>query len=355
MSGTAQPIPFSMPMFKSFVPERIRPWIYVFIAFTFQFSGGIYLGTLNQMMGETTLMREDLLMCLYANLAGMAIYFPLLFRMKFRFTNKTLLCGAATGVLLCNLVAPHITFLPLLWLVCFIEGMCKIQGTFECMSNIQLWMSPTRDFTVFFPMLHIVILGSMQLSDLLATYLMYYYHWDYMQLFICGIMMIDLLILTLCTRHFRMFKKFPLFGIDWLGAILWAMLLLEIAYLFNYGDWHDWWNSPIICQLSMVIIVTLFFCVWRMFTIRQPYYEPKMWSYRHLLPIFILITLVEMFLATEHVLEEVYLEEVMHYGTMTSVQLDWPVLVGVLVGCLFAYWLMHIRRFNFLRRIIIGL
>ena len=78
MSGTAQPMPFSMPMFRSFVPERIRPWMYVFIAFTFQFSGGLYLGTLNQMMGETTLMREDLLMCLYANLAGMAIYFPLL-------------------------------------------------------------------------------------------------------------------------------------------------------------------------------------------------------------------------------------------------------------------------------------
>lgn len=208
-----------MPMFRGFVPERIRPWIYVFFAITFQFSGGLYLGTLNQMMGETTLMREDLLMCLYANLAGMAIYFPLLFRMKFRFTNKTLLCASATGVLLCNLLAPHITFLPLLWLVCFIEGMCKIQGTFECMSNIQLWMSPTRDFTVFFPVLHIVILGSMQLSDLLATYLMYYYHWDYMQLFISGIMMIDLLVLTVCTRHFRMFKKLPLFGIDWLGAI----------------------------------------------------------------------------------------------------------------------------------------
>ena len=58
----------------------------------------------------------------------------------------------------------------------------------------------------------------MQLSDLLATYLMYYYHWDYMQLFICGVMMIDLLVFTVCTRHFRMFKKFPLFDIDWLGG-----------------------------------------------------------------------------------------------------------------------------------------
>ena len=355
MSETVQPMPFSMPMFRKFVPGRIRPWMYVFLAVTFQFSGGLYLGTVNQMMGETALMREDLLMCLYANLAGMAIYFPLLFRMKFRFTNKTLLCAAAAGVLLCNLLAPCITFLPLLWLVCFIEGVCKIQGTFECMSNIQLWMTPTRDFTVFFPLLHIIILGSMQLSDLLAAYLMYYYHWDYMHLFISGLMMVDLLLLTVCTRHFRMFKKFPLFGVDWLGALLWAVLLLEIAYLFNYGDWYDWWSSPVICLLSVAIPVTSVFCIWRMFAIRHPFFEPKMWTYRHLLPILILITLVEIFLATENVLEEAYLGEVMHYGTLTSVQLDWPALAGVLSGCLFAYWWMHIKRFHYLRLIIIGL
>ena len=134
-----------MPMFRSFVPRKIQPWIYLFIAVTFQLSGGVYLGALNQMIGGMALMREDILMCMYANLAGMAIYFPLLFRMKFRFTNKTLLTSAALGVLVCNLIAPHITFLPLLWLICFIEGMCKIQGTFECMSNIQLWMTPKRD------------------------------------------------------------------------------------------------------------------------------------------------------------------------------------------------------------------
>ncbi len=155
-----------MPMFRSFVPRKIQPWIYLFIAITFQLSGGVYLGALNQMIGGMALMREDILMCMYANLAGMAIYFPLLFRMKFRFTNKTLLTSAALGVLVCNLIAPHITFLPLLWLICFIEGMCKIQGTFECMSNIQLWMTPKRDFLpFFFPWLHIVVLGSIQLSD----------------------------------------------------------------------------------------------------------------------------------------------------------------------------------------------
>ena len=184
MNAPHPTVPFAMLMFRAFVPRRLQPWIYVCIAVTFQLSGGLYLGTLSQMMGETALMREDLLMCLYANLAGMAIYFPLLFRMKFRFTNKTLLCAAAMGVLACNLLAPHIHSLPLLWTVCFVSGICKIQGTFECMSNIQLWMTPKRDFTVFFPVLHIIILGSMQVSDWLSIRLMYHYHWTYMHFFI---------------------------------------------------------------------------------------------------------------------------------------------------------------------------
>ena len=93
-----------------------------FMAATFQFSGGLYIGTLNQMMGKTALMREDLLMCLYANLAGMAIYFPLLFRMKFRFTNKSLLLASAAGVLLCNMIAPHVTFLPFVVVYLFCGG-----------------------------------------------------------------------------------------------------------------------------------------------------------------------------------------------------------------------------------------
>lgn len=347
--------PFTMPMFRSFVPHKLQPWIYVVFAFMFQMSGGVYLGALNEMVGGHSLMREDLQMCLYANLAGMAIYFPVLFRMKFRFTNKTLLTASALGILLCSLAAPHITFLPLLWAVCFVEGICKIQGTFECMSTIQLWMTPKRDFTVFFPLLHIIILGSMQLSDLLTTYLMYHFHWTYMHFYTAGTMLVMLTVLTCCVRHFRFMRKFPLYGIDWLGGALWAALLLEVAALFDYGEYLDWWNSPVTWQLAAVIVVNLIFCVWRMLTIRHPYLDPKIWTYRHYLPLLGLITLVEMILGTEHVLEELFYEGVMHYEAMVSVTTDWYALGGILAGCLFAYWWMHIKGYNYLRLIIIGM
>ena len=51
--------PFTMPMFRDFVPRKLQPWIYVFMAVTFLLSGGLYLGSLNQMIGSTSLMRED--------------------------------------------------------------------------------------------------------------------------------------------------------------------------------------------------------------------------------------------------------------------------------------------------------
>ena len=105
---------FSMPMFRSFVPEGIRPWIYLLVALSFQVSGARYLGALNEQIGGNAEMREDVLMCLYCNLAGMALWFPMLFRMKFRFTNKTLLTAASVIVILTNLLIGYVTFKPLL-------------------------------------------------------------------------------------------------------------------------------------------------------------------------------------------------------------------------------------------------
>lgn len=167
---------FSMPMMKEWVPRRIQPWLYVLTAFCFQFSGGIYLGALDGIRGTTDFMIEDVLFLLYATLAGMAVYFPMLFRMKFRFTNKQLLCGSAIVLAVCNMLTMHCQSMPVLMIVCFIAGMAKIQGTFECMSNIQLWITPRRDFAVFFPVLHIILLTAIEGSGWLAAWFGHHSH-----------------------------------------------------------------------------------------------------------------------------------------------------------------------------------
>ena len=108
-------------------------------------------------------------------------------------------------------------------------------------------------------------------------------------------------------------------------------------------------------RLAVSGVLTLLLCIGRMISVRHPFYEPQMWRYRHLVPVLVLIALVEGLLAAEHVLEETFLGEVMHYPEVVSVRLDWFMLAGAVAGCLFSWWWMHIRRFNYLRLIIAGI
>ena len=203
---------FSMPMFHDWIPRCIRPWLYVVLAFCFQFSNGMYLGAMNQVVGQWAVMREDVQMCLYATLTGMALYFVVLFRMKFRFTNQKLLMSSALIIFLCQWLATLRLPLPLLWGLCVVCGMAKIQGTFECMSNIQLWMTPKRDFGVFFPLLHIILLVSIEYSGFLAAWFAYEMHWEYMHYFVMLLMLLVPLVQAALTRPVHAMPKIVLPG-----------------------------------------------------------------------------------------------------------------------------------------------
>lgn len=348
-------MPFAMPMFNDFVPERLRPWIYVFIACCFQLSGARYLGPLNEIVGANGNMREDMLMCMYCNLAGMAVWFPMLFRMKFRFTNKTLLRTASIVVIVTNLLTGYITNLPVLWLVCFFEGIAKIQGTFECMSNIQLWMTPTRDMKVFFPILHTIILSAICLQDVLSSWFGYIGDWHLMHNLVIGLQCVVLLLLSTCVHHFR-FMKLPLYGIDWTSLVLWGALLMQSAYFLDYGEFYDWYNSTQIWCLTGTILITVALIFWRMVTVRHPYINLAVFtSFRYVKPILLLIVLYEAILGTEYVLEEAFLENGLHYDTWINASLVWPVWIGNIFGCVFSfYWMKIIKNFTYIRLGVVG-
>ena len=57
--------PFSIPAIRDFVPPKLRPWIIIVFVIIFQFSGGIYLSAVSEMVGSTALMQEDIMMAGY--------------------------------------------------------------------------------------------------------------------------------------------------------------------------------------------------------------------------------------------------------------------------------------------------
>ena len=63
--------PFSIPAIRDFVPPKLRPWIIIAFVIVFQFSGGLYLAAVSEMVGSTALMQEDIMMAGYASMIGM--------------------------------------------------------------------------------------------------------------------------------------------------------------------------------------------------------------------------------------------------------------------------------------------
>ena len=347
---------FSMPMYHDWVPQCVRPWIYVVLAFCFQFSNGMYLGAMNNVVGEWGIMREDVQMCLYATLIGMALYFPVLFRMKFRFTNRALLMTSAAVIVVCNALATLRIPLPMLWALCVLCGMAKIQGTFECMSIIQLWMTPKRDFAVFFPLLHIILLTSIEVTGFLAAWFAFNMHWTMMHWFVIILMLMVLMVQTVLTRPVHAMPQIvPLKGLDWQGALLWCAFWLQTAWLLCYGDWLDWWHSPQLRLVCGTALITLAVCLQRMGAHPHPYFEPAMWRYRYVVPVILLIGVVEALFSPEHVVEMVYYEEVMHYDDLTTETLNQWSLLGIWAGCLFSMGWLKLMRWNAYRLMAVAL
>ena len=330
-----------MPMFHPWVPKRIQPWIYVVTVFCVQFSSGIYLGALDAIRGTTNFMIEDLLMLLYAGLAGMAIYFPMLFRMKFRFTNQQLLCGAAIIIGTCNLITMHCTSMPVLLVVCFIAGMAKIQGTFECMSNIQLWITPRRDFAVFFPVLHIILLTAIEGSGFLAAWIGYHFTWQMMHIITIGTMCFILLTqLILCRPFCPMPQRLPLKGIDILSGLLISLLMLIISYIMVYGDYRMWMDNRNLRLLVGIAILLTGVILHRLSHVSNPYVSLRIFTYRNVVPILWVTAIGELLLGCEHTLEEILYTEVIGLEEHTKEELMIWALPGVYVGVLIdLFWL----------------
>lgn len=347
--------PFRVPSFNGYIPRRLQPWIYLLFAFTFLMSGGIYGGAMSQVMGEYSLMREDVLMIIMFNVVGVAMPFPFLFKMKFHFTNRQLLLNAALVVAACNFLIMWTDSVPLMCILAYIAGFFKLCGTFECMSTIQLWMTSKRDFTIFFPLLYCIVLGNMFLSPWITEHLIYIYQdWRIINWAMTGALLLVALIVYVTTHDFRFMKPLPFISLDYLGCILWSAWMPEFIFFFTYGEHYNWLDSKIMQMDVLLFIFTGYFCIQRMFHIRHPYIEPAAWKYKRLIPLLILFAFVEFMGSTPKVLQTAFTGGVLHFGNITTNVLNFVEWTGAIAGCLFCLFWCKVLCQKYTRLLTIG-
>lgn len=336
--------PFSIPAIRNFVPEKLKPWVIILFVIVFQFSGGVYLAAVSEMVGSTALMQEDIMMAGYASMVGMALTFAIMFRLKFRFTSKVALLTCCTALIICNLISMYTRNVPVLIFACFIAGFFRMWGTFECNSTIQLWLTPKRDLSVFFCFIYFLVQGSIQLSGLATTYVTFFAKWEFMHWLIIGLLGSVMLLTVVLFRTCRTLNKLPLYGIDWLGGLLWGLILLSVIFICIYGEHYDWYASPYIRMATIAAIVMILLNVWRSSFIRHPFIAPETWLFKSVYMTFLLYIVIDLLLAPSHLFEHLYMEAILGYDALNTASLNWVVLSGVITGSLFTYQTFALRK-----------
>lgn len=346
--------PFDIPDVPNFVPRRLKPWLFIFFVLIVQFSGGVYLAAASDMVGTTALMQEDILMAGYASLIGMSVNFAVMFRIKFRFSNRTQLLSAAMVLIAANMICAHTASVPVLVLTCFVAGWFRMQATFACNSTIQLWLTPVRDMAIFFCYVYIVVDGVIQLSGIATIYTAFFSQWEYMHWIMTGLLVLMMVMVILLVRPVRGPMYIPLLGIDWIGSLLWAGFMMSFTFVCVYGNFYDWWYAPEIWQATVFGLVCAGINLWRATFLHHPYISYMALTNRNVRRATAIYLVFFTLMATEHVFEHTYAANILGFDETNLIDLNWYVFAGIIVGCAFTYFTFALRKWRYKTMTAIG-
>lgn len=339
--------PFDIPDVPNYIPRRLKPWLFIFFVIIIQFSGGVYLAAASDMVGTTALMQEDILMAGYASLIGLAINFAVMFRIKFRFSNRTQLLVAGIVLIAANLICANTESVPVLVVTCFVAGWFRMQATLACNSTIQLWLTPVRDMAIFFCYVYILVDSVIQLSGIATIYTAFFSQWEYMQWIMIGMLALMMILVMILVKPVRGPMFIPLLGIDWTGAILWAGFMMCFTFICVYGNYFDWWDAGEIRAATFLGLVCMIINLWRASFLHHPYISFRAMRNRNVIRATIIYLVFFTLIATEHVFEHTYAANILGFDETNLIDLNWYVFAGIVVGCGFTYLTFALRKWRY--------
>lgn len=345
--------PFSIPQIR-FIPEPLKPWLLILFIIVFNCTGGVYLAAVSDMVGSTQLLQEDIMMAGYASLVGMALFFAIMFRLKWAVRPKTALGSCISVLIAANLICMHTSSVPLLVGVCLVSGFFRMWAIYECNSTIQLWITPKRDMSIWFCYIYLMVNGTIQLTGIAALSFSVWASWHYMYWFIIGALLVMYLIVIVCYKGISIMPRLPLYGIDWVGMLLWGATAMSILFICVYGEHYDWWQSKHIWFATVLALASFAMNWWRSTYLRHPYISFSIFKMPIVLTCVAIIIVMDLLLAPSHIFEHALMEGVLGYDHLNSLTLNWVAIIGTVLGILFTWQTFARRKWTYQRMLVIA-
>lgn len=262
---------YNKGLFADWVPKPVMLLMVLLFQFFFLALNGVYTTNISYMAYSTGNQQEYYMWGYYAGYVGMAIAMPLVARIKARYRVKEiivavlLVCAACFFLIATN---PH----PYIVVLCsLVIGYAKMFGSMQTLLIIMFLISKDgnrgRFYSVFYPY---AIIAS-QITSYWVTVLSYHYNWQTAYLYISAACLLMAMVSILFQHNQRYVKKIPLHYVDWLGALLFGISFMALAYIFAFGKQQDWYHSERIILATIIFVFTFMMLLIHMHSVKRPY------------------------------------------------------------------------------------
>jgi DHA2 family multidrug resistance protein len=322
-------------LFYKWVPVYLRLPILFIWFLVILVANGVFAGTMTDTYSSLGVYAEPYTQAYNSMYIGMGLGLILHVRLKMRFSNKILLTGGFTAMLLMNIICATTSNPSLTIFACFIIGFTKISAYVEVyLIWIIIW-SKKLDTRRVYPFVYFTALCGLHLITWLTTWLAYTYNWRYAYIVIVCMLLVCILLVLIFAENHPLKKKIPLYQADYPGLLLLASAMMLLNYVVVNGKVEDWLGSKkIIGALSISVITFLLFII-REFNVRHPIFDLQLFKranfrlgllYFFLLGIFIPGTFQSAFSGT-----------ILHYEMIRNMELNLFMIPGIMLGCVVSY------------------
>ena len=328
-------------LFHSWVPLYIRLPVLFILFLVILVANGVFLSTIGDIYSNLAVENEPYIQGYNAMYIGMGLGLIAHIRLKLRFSNKTLLLGGLSVMLLMNIVCATTSSPPVAVAACLVLGFAKISALVEIyIVWIYIW-SRKLDTSRVYPFVYFTALSGLYFMYWINSKLAYVYDWRYAYIVVILALLLCMLFAIIFTENHPLTKKVPFYQFDFFGLILLGSSMMLFNYAIVCGMLEDWFNSSRITGALILALILFLGFLLRELKTKHPIFNLGLFKR----PTFRLGLFYLLFLAlfTPTTFQTAFAGGVLHYETYRLMELNLYLIPGILAACIVGYFWYYFK------------
>ncbi|MFD1139512.1 MFS transporter [Larkinella insperata] len=269
------------PVFKPWVPEWLVRVTIFLVLLPGLFILGIYAGNVTEAAGYYGIEPADVQFSIVIYYAALTSFFPLEQRfLSFFATKHYFLLGlfllTASNLVFYNTHHPAV-FIGLRFLEGIFSSGVAGSGMTLLFSRLETSRARTMGYSIFYG----ILLCSAPLSLMLAAWLLTQYDFNVLYKALIYLQVPGAALLMVTMNDVRIKRRIPLYQIDGISFVFYAVVLTLTGYLLVYGQQYNWLEDPRIRAGALTLFLLLGCFLLRQTALKRPYINLTIFRYRN--------------------------------------------------------------------------